>query len=520
MRNAILLRDMADIVPTSGAATPSSTPSATPSAPSTTTSSAPSSSAAPVAAPDSGTGTPAPAATPAVEDTRSTEQILRDKLTPIFSKDGKGGEPNPDFDPNAEVDGADGTAPATDENAEVKVEPTKEAAAAESTEEDPFPDFTLAEPTGFGPKTLAAALEADPTAAAALEKNPELKASIFANARKAERAMQYDEILGSPAEAKVVVEGHNAFNTVSIAMADVKDGDDASYYAATNALLAQTYVRDEDGNPVKNPDGTFQTDGTVGRYNKNVFRTQLDRLYQEAEARNDEDAQAAIDILMERSGLRPSNAGNEEELSESLKAQKAEIDREKAALDQRRQTERQQDSDASDSRVVSSTDRVLDSSIQSILAKSSALDNFTRTKVDGDIRRGLNKAIRASNTYQAERRNIERRPLGPKREKDLIELNKRTIMEKLPSIARPILAEAGVSLAAKSTQRQSDQAAREAAARSENRSSMAPARPAAANPADMTTVINDLTAKLGRTPTTEQILAERMIRRGQATATR
>lgn len=442
-------------------------------------------------------------------------------MSPAFKADGKGGELNPDFKPEVEA-----AKPAVEEpvKSAEEVKPaaeTKPAAEAEAADpNDPFPDFSLEEPSGFGPKALVTALEADPAAAAALEANPELKASIFANARKAERAAKYDEILGSPDEAQVVVAGHTAFSGISNLLSEVKDGAPESVNAVVNAMLDQTAVRDEDGNPVKNPDGTVQTNGTVGRFLKNWFKQRLEFMGEQFVTKNDEEGQQALDILMERAGLRAPSSANEEELSDELKAQKAEIETGKAELDQRRQQQQEADQSASDTRVNSQTDATLDGSVKSILDKATGLDTFSRRNAENEIRKGLRKAIAASVAYRSERQNIEARPLGAKREKALIDLNTRTITEKLPGIARKVLAEAGVSIAGKAAQRKDSQAAREDAARSESRGSLAPTKPAAADTTSIAVVEQDLTAKLGRRPSTQEILAERMNRQSAAAPAR
>lgn len=441
-------------------------------------------------------------------------------MKPAFSEDGVGGALNPDFDPNATGD-EDPTPPAGNEEEPLPAAEESPAPKGEETDpNDPFADFSTDEPAEFGPKALATALEADPAAAAALEANPDLKAAVFANARKAERAAKYDELLGSPDEAQVVVQGHTAFSGISNLLGEVKDLDIASTQAVVNAMLDQAVVRDEDGNPVKNPDGTGQTNGTVGRFLRNFFAMRMEVLAQQAAAKGDEEGQQAIDILMERAGLRPSTAGNEGELSDELKAQKAEIEAGKADLDQRRRSQAEADQLASDTRVDSQVDSVLDRSLAGILDKSTGLDKFSRGKVENDIRKGLRAAIGASKAYRSERDNIEARPLGAKREKALVEMNTRYIQTYLPKVARTVLAEAGASVAAKAAQRQQTQAARAEAARSESRSSLPPTKPAAATSATMQQVEADLTAKLGYRPSTQEILQERMLRQSAAPAAR
>ena len=503
-------------------ATPSSTPAtSTPATPSATP---PASSSATPAAAAPGTGSPAEGGQQQEQkpDTRSIEQVLADNMRAAFSEDGVGGEPAeakaaddqevkiPDL-PNAE-DGKEGE--------------VAEAGAAESDAdpfagldgfegENPFKDFSLEEPSGFGPVALSAKIAEDPALAAALEANPEAKSSIFANARKAERAQQYDELLGSPDEAKVVVAGHDAYSGISNLLGEVKDGDYGTVANVINGMLAQATLKDEDGNALKNEDGTPKTNGTVGRFLKNFMKMRFEMIAKSLSP-EDEEGQLAIDIAMERMGLKATSTPTGE-MSDELKQQKADIERERAELDQRKAREVEADRAASEMRVNRRTDDFLDRSVSTLMKAATGLDEFQRTSAEGKIRSQLSKAIKASQ-YFTEREDIERRPDGPKREAALAKLSQDYIVRYLPKITRTVLAEAGASAITKQAERAAAHATRSEAAKSEQRGSLAPSKPAPPAGSDMASVEADLTKTLGRRPLTSEILAERMLRQQQPAA--
>lgn len=449
--------------------------------------------------------------------------MLRDKMMPAFDPNGTGGSLAVKTEEINNGD-AEPAKPAA-EPAKPAAEPAKPAAEGENKTEIPAADAALDaswdEPAPYSPKSLSEFLEAKPALKAALESDPEAKATFYATARIAERGAKLEAIVGSPEEAQVYVANGTAFMGVNDKLSAIKDGDNASYLDAVGEMLSHSAVLDEDGNPVKNADGSIRTNGTVGRFLKNAFRVQLDVLYNKAQLAKDDDTMAAIDILMERSGFRPSTGGNEEEMSEELKARVAEVKAGEERLQQERSNQYTRDLEASSTRVDSQTDHTLATAMSTILGKATALDAFSKTNVEREIRVELRKVISGNRAYQAARENIERRPLGPKREAALIKLNADTIREKLRTVAAPILAKAGVSLQTKAQERNDTQAARAAAAQSESRSSLAPASTPAPAAESLEQVTADLRAKNGgREPSTEDILRERMNRRLTPAATR
>lgn len=383
------------------------------------------------------------------------------------------------------------------------------AAESESGFDDPY---------GYGPGAIAAQLKDDPAAAAALEANPGLKATVFANARKAERAAKYDEILGSPEDAQYVVQSHEAFSNLTNLMAGVEEGKPQTVSAVIDAMLMQTALRDDKGEILRNNDGSPKTDGTIGRFLKNWFQGRMDYLAQQAQSKNDDDALAAIDILMERSGLRtPSSPSSEEGMSEELRAQKADIERREAALREQQTASQQADLQASDDRVDSQVDAHLATTMQGIMAKATGLTtDYAKQNAQREIGRELKKLILGSASYHRELREAKGRPMGPGREAAIVKVRNSYINRLLPKVAKEVFAKAGAEIDSQQQQRSSTQAAREAAARSEGRGSLAPNRQQSQPGAAAETpeqVMQDLRTKLNREPTTEEFLKERMTRR-------
>jgi hypothetical protein len=150
--------------------------------------------------------------------------------------------------------------------------------------------------------------------------------------------------------------------------------------------------------------------------------------------------------------------------------------------------------------------------VTSILDRSTGLTPFTRKTAEHNLRVGLKKSISANPAYQAELDVIERMPLGEKRAARHVALATRYVQDHLLTVARPIFEEAGITIGRQAAADKQIQAARAEVARSEVRGSSAPAKPAAQETPEQRNarISQELTQKLGRTPTLEERIAAMM----------
>lgn len=512
-----------------------SSPASTSSAPSTSApaSTAPASTSTPAAA-----GAPASSSTPAAAtstvDTRTTEQILAEALSKgpsLVPEPAKTEEAAAAAATTEEVKPAAAAGESDDPQRTPEEQAAIDAAAAEgkdetkaaATDEDKidfgFDDEDKQETAPVDPKALSAKIEADPAFKAAIEANPELKAEIFANSRIAARVEKYESIFANPEEAAVSDQMSKTFGGVRNAMIELKPGDVTGTRGVIDAFLQAASLRNEDGSVAKNPDGTYKSDGTVGRFLSNAFDLRLDLLESEAKAANDEETLAALDTIKARSGKKgPASPGeSEDDLSE----------REKALVEQNRQlqTEKQQQAEATlaahNTAVDSRTDRMVETNVSQFIDRSTGLTDFNKGIVKTNIGADLVKAIQGNPRYQEELNLILRQPIGLPREKAEVALAAKWLQAKLPKIARERLAEAGAQLAASEKGKEAKQAARIEAAKGETRTAMSPSKPASGltGQALMDQIYSDFRAKNnGRDPSTHEYLAEKMNRSSAAAA--
>jgi hypothetical protein len=381
-----------------------------------------------------------------------------------------------------------------------------------------FDDEEKQETAPVDPKALSAKIEADPALKAAIEANPALKAEIFANSRIAARVDKYESIFANPEEAAVSHQMSETYGGLRNAMIELKGGDTQGTRGVIDAMLQAASLRNEDGSVAKNPDGTYKSDGTVGRFLSNAFDLRLSFLEAEAKAANDEETLAALDTIKARSGKKgPASPGeSEDDLS----------DREKALVEENRrlQTEREQQANerlaAHDKAVESRCDRMIETNVNQFIERSTGLTDFNKGIVKTNIGADLVKAIQGNTRYQEELNLILRRPIGLAREKEEVALNAKWLAAKLPKIARARLAEAGAQVAASEKGKEAKQAARLEASRGETRAATSQTKPASTltGQALMDQIYSEFRTKHGREPNTQEYLAEKLNRSSAAAA--
>lgn len=402
--------------------------------------------------------------------------------------------------------------PAGESTVEQTAAETPEAPAAEQTQASDDDSFEWEAPQTATPKELLDKLNAKPELKAALDADPELRDLIFSNARVAAKNKGYSELFGSVDEARTVSEGHKTFANLRNLMGQVKPNDPQSTQSVINAMLEQGALRDEEGNVLRRQDGSLVTDGSVGKFLNNALQLRLNLIENEAQRTGDNETLAALDTIMERAGFRAPSSAAEDEMSDSLKAQKAQIDAERKQIDDQRAAAQKEAQTNHDNGVFAKIDLSLDKAMTSIFDRATGLTPFVRNQVELKLRSGLKKAIAGNPAYQAELDVIERMPLGDKRADRHATLATRYVQDHLLTVARPILAEAGVTIQKQAAANKQTQAARAEVARSDVRGSTAPAKPAAPqNPAAQRAQIrSELQQQFGREPLLEEIIAAQM----------
>ena len=346
------------------------------------------------------------------------------------------------------------------------VEKKDEPVAAQDTEEP----LSLEEDSFVGARDLAAKIDADPALKAALP--AEIRNEILANARIAERLAPYEQIFASPEEAKVIAETANEHASFAEAYSMISRDVEKGTNAFVAKLIEGSALRDADGNVQKDANGNVITDGTAGRFFDKIFERGFAlKVAKKVEALKDENVTAAFDLVMERVGLRPSTADQDQSQDLALTARKAELDAQEARIRTERQTAHTEAQKTHQAAVDGETASSYDSSLTSLLAQATALTALEQGAVKGKIEAAFAAALKrgnpASTAYYQRLDRIRQEPVSASRRQKEVALAKQFTRDNLVRIARPIFKEAGVSVGQRAEERAAAQAARAEAARSE-----------------------------------------------------
>lgn len=523
-------------------AAPASTPSApAASAASTATPAAASAPAAAttVAAPASteGAASAAAATTPAAETTaavpsdagKSTLQVMQEAQA---AKDAEAAaavaaaEATPAKTPEEIAAEAAAAGTKSPEETAAETAAAEEAAAAAKAEEDAagndddLPGFEL-DPIALAPKELAAKLDADPALKAALEGNADLKSELFANARLAAETAAFKAVVASPEDAARAVAAHATFTDITSAMQSITDGDMTTLQPVMGAMLEASAIRDADGNLQYFDNGVLKTNGMVGKFLRNSFEQKLTLLAADFTKAGDEEGQAAIDILMERAGLRTPSSANEETMSAEVKAQLDEVKAERAKLATEKQAGAAEAAKTYNTTVNTRIDAMMETGIETVLSSADGLTPFARKTLKNNIHDALVKQVKGNKFFRQEMAALEALPYDANRQKQHMTVASKYFNQGMNSQAvKACFEEAGVTITAKQKAQADKSAARTEAARSEVRGAQTPtkAAPALTGPEQVSSVIADLTKNLGRSPTNLEVMAENFKRNSAAAA--
>lgn len=368
--------------------------------------------------------------------------------------------------------------------------------------------------TAIGPKELTDLLDGKPELKAILDADPALKGKLYQMGRFAAETNEFREIVGSPEEARVIAAAGGAYHGIgdrlsAIDMTAAEKGDYSTFDAFVDDLVAQTQLRDEEGNVLLDDKGQPRTDGTVGRMFKTFFLQRLDLLALQAKNNNDDEALAAIDTLMDRAKLRPSSRANQEDWSEEQREQQRQLDERDAAVNNREAAQRESAKTAYLTAINSATNTETETAIGKILSAATGLDADNRKAAEREIRTALKEAIGKSQ-YRNELRKLETLPYGPAREQKHRALASQYLNRYLGRVAPAIIERFGAVVQTKEEQRKQQQAASAEASRSEARGSMSAAPTTSSTDANSSRAIRDeLKQTLGREPSTEEIILEK-----------
>lgn len=397
----------------------------------------------------------------------------------------------------------------TEEETEPAVEEAKEQTEEQqATQQQDEDGYNFDEDSVVGAKDLAAKLEGIEGI------SDELRNELMANARIAEKNAAYSEIFGSPAEARVIAQAAQDYSAIqttfqSITPENVKEGTSS----LLNKMLELSAYRDEEGKPRRREDGTYITDGTTTRFLNELFDRKFNiAIVKKIEASGDDAAKAALDLVMERAGLRPSTA-DKTQVDPTLAAEKAKLDADRKQLDDQREADRRTAVKTYTDALNGDLNTLSEAEFGKLLAPATALDGLTKTAVLAKISKAVTAAIKADPAYQLEKRALQSQPMTAARRQKEVALAKRWMADKLVRVAKPILSEAGITVSKKAASRQEAQAAREKNSRGEvNGATPGATKQTPSTPQQQREqVATALKAKLGRVPTDQEINVEMML---------
>jgi hypothetical protein len=344
----------------------------------------------------------------------------------------------------------------------VAADPAKPAEVAKPTDaSQDTPSYSLEEDGYVGAKDLAARPEI-----AALPQN--VRDEVLANARIAETLAPFRERFSSIEEADVVIQTAQEFAGFSEAFSSIAKDATKGTTSLVQKLIEGSALRDAEGNPLKNPDGSLRTDGTALKFFKEIGNRAIAlEIVNKVKALNDPNVEAALDLVMESVGLRPSTATEDKNLDPVLAARKAELDAQEARIKADRERSSQETVKAYSTALETELSSTYDGERKALLDAATGLTSFERSSVETQLDAAVIAARKKNVAYNERLRIIRQQPMSAERRQREVALAKTFLRENLSRIAKPILTAAGVTVGAKAAERAAAQAARAADARSE-----------------------------------------------------
>lgn len=346
-------------------------------------------------------------------------------------------------------------APAADPAKPAVAEPGKEAAkpAAEAkteatpAEEEgmiPLEDITL-ESTGLlDPAGFNEALKNAPELLKNLDAAPQLKNQLFKTMRIAAQAGEVLKELPS-LEAAKFAKAQTEF--VAALRSDLTNVDDPEAMPRFfQRIDEESRITDENGQPVKDAAGNFQTDGSGERMVKHVMSNALAALERNAIADKNEDLQAALKIIRDATEAPSSQA--KDGLTEAQLAKQAELDQRDGELQRQDRETKQAARKQSETQLSDRLKADLEKNIDRVFGQTS-ISEFNKSTAKQKIMGGFVERIGQDPLYKAQRDYLAAQVQTPAIVKQRASLFHGALKQYLVEIASPILKDAGAEMLGK-----------------------------------------------------------------------
>ena len=287
---------------------------------------------------------------------------------------------------------------------------------------------------------------------------------LLANARLAAVTGQYRQHFATPEAAAYAKESAGHFYDIEERFPAIDDINKFDEFVM-QTMLPLSIQLDDKGQPIKNADGTFQTDGSVSRFLKFAGDADLgfiERGAQQllAQAGTDEEAKeyaqsldAAVKFLNEfrnagyrRPGAKPG------EIPPEVKARMEQYEQEIARSRERDQATQQERERITEDSIFNDTLKGVEPLMRATLDRT-ALSGPLKAKAEKEIYAGVLNSLKDNRDYQRMKAQYWSRGAG-EQVKSLVALNIGTIEGIFPSIAEKVLSEYGVELVAANAARQ------------------------------------------------------------------
>lgn len=342
-------------------------------------------------------------------------------------------------------------------------DPAKAAEAAQNAD-----DFKYSfEQDGFvGAKDLAAQIDGNEALKAALPK--EVRDVVMANARLAEDAAAFREVFASPAEGKIVKQAAETLTAFAEAVNLCASDPEKGTTAFIQKLLEQSMLKNPDGTPRKGENGQNLYDGTASKLLTTAAKRWVAiNVVQKVAELKDESVSAALDLVLERVGLRPSTAAKTGDQDPAIAQQRATLERERTELANQRDTQRKQNIAEYKTALDGDLDSLYTGEVGLLFSAASAVDEFLRGAVEKELATAVIAARKSSSSYNMRKSEIEREPMSAERRQKEVAHAKGWLRDNMVRIAQPIFTKAGISISKKAAAAAATSAARAEAARSE-----------------------------------------------------
>lgn len=305
--------------------------------------------------------------------------------------------------------------------------PKAEAPKTEAPKtEEPKTETTANPLDKLGPlpaEKIAAALKDAPPEVTTYLKEKGLDVdALSANARLAAETSQYKQVFPTIDAANEALSGAKNFWKIDSGLAEVKDID--TFDKLMMSLAEMTYVRDEQGNPVPDPDrpGAFLNNGSLAKmvdYSALARDSSLTKLADLAiaKATDDEtknmytDLKGAVDYIQKfvENGYKfDGKAVDESTLPDSVKTELAEARKLKSTLAARDSEQQSKEFDTQEDSIITETHKQISPMIKDALGKT-ALSDKLKASIGKQVWDAVVESLSKNDLYTRQRDTLSRR---------------------------------------------------------------------------------------------------------------